>query len=276
MKTISIVIPVYNSSESLYEINNEINKFFDKTNYQFEKIYVNDASRDGSHNILKRIALKFNEIERTKVINLKENVGQQNAIFCGFKYASGDYIVTMDDDLQHNINYLVSMIEILEGGAELVYGVCDTQAEKSNEQNNYRDFDIRTFGSNLTGRFFKSNFKNLSGKRVSSFRAFDKKLLPKILNCQYKFVYISAIMLNYTSKVENITINKRSRVYGKSGYDVKKLIVLFLKLNFYYSKYSVEMLKPRSSKFEISELINVFNEENYAKGNDIRGRKMSS
>jgi len=272
MKTISIVIPVYNSSESLYEINNEINKFFNKTNYQFEKIYVNDASSDGSHNVLRRIALKFNEMERTKVINLKKNVGQQNAIFCGFKYASGDYIVTMDDDLQHNINYLLSMIKRLECGSELVYGVCDTQAKK----NNYRDFDIRAFGSNLTGRFFKSNFKSLSGKRVSSFRAFDKKLLPLILSCQYKFVYISAIMLNYTSKVENITINKRSRTYGKSGYNIKKLVILFFKLNFYYSKYSIEMLKPRSSKFEISELINVFNEESYAKGNDTRGRKVPS
>lgn len=276
MKTISIVIPVYNSSESLYKINDEINDYFDKSNQKFEKIFVNDASSDGSFNVLKRIALRFEEIEKTKVINLKYNVGQQNAIFCGFNYASGDYIVTMDDDLQHNIKYIDQMIKKIEAGAELVYGVCDIKTSDKIYGKGKNEFVIRSFGSSLTALFFKSNFMHLLNKRVSSFRVFDRKLLDKVLSCKYKFIYISAIMLRQTTRVENVIIDKRSRDYGKSGYNLKKLILLFIKLNFYYSKYSLEIIKPCSSQYEISETINIYSEVNNEKSDDTRGRKMPS
>lgn len=280
MKRISVVIPVYNSSKSLNIVNKEINKCLDNLAYDYEKIYINDSSTDESLDVLKQIAARPLELKRTKVISLKENSGQQNAIFYALRYVSGDYIVTMDDDLQHNINYLKDMIKKIDEGADLVYGVCEIPKENKSitsilDTSSLYDV-IRKKGSSLTAKFFYKNYKNLSGNRVSSFRVFHKKLLPHILKCDYSFIYLSAIMLNYTARVENVVINKRERVFGRSGYNFKKLLILYLKLNFYYSRLSIDPIKPRGIKFEVSELINIFDEVEYEKGNDAWSGKVSS
>lgn len=260
---ISIVIPVYNSENSLIKINDEINKYFEKRSYSFEKIFVNDKSTDASYEVLKKIA--WNEEENIlKLIDLQHNYGQQNAIFCGLHFATGDYIVTMDDDLQHNIDELDQLINEIKAGKDLVYGIYG----RSNQF-------YRNWGSKVTGYFFKSNFKNLKGKRVSSFRIFSKALLEKTLTCPYKFIYLSGIMLSKTDKIGNVVVTQRKRVYGKSGYNIKKLVMLFVKLHFYYSKYSIEYFKPKGSAFEISDIRNINREVIYEENNDVRRWRLS-
>lgn len=241
MEKISIIIPVYNSDSSLKRLNEEIDCCFLESDYIIEKIFVDDASKDKSVDILSEISAVASNIHNIKIIRLKENVGQQNALFCGLHYASGEYIVTMDDDLQHNIHYVKEMINLLKQGVDLVYGVHEET-----------EIDIRSRGSKLTGYFFKKTFPALLGKRVSSFRAFRKSQLSSILNCQYKFIYLSALLLREVKSVENIEIVKRNRVYGHSGYTLKKLIVLFLKLNYYYGSLIPELFKPVGAAYEES------------------------
>lgn len=258
---ISVVIPVYNSEQSLSQINDEINKYFDERSYEFEKIFVNDRSTDNSFEVLNKISLKDINL---RVIDLKHNYGQQNAIFCGLHLATGDYIVTMDDDLQHNINDLDILIDEMKTGKDLVYGIYALNTQTH-----------RNLGSRLTRNFFRRNFKYLKNQSVSSFRIFSKELLESTLMCPYKFIYLSGIMLSKTWKIGNVSVIQRKRVYGKSGYSVKKLMLLFLKLNWYYSKHSIEWLKAKGSAFEIKEICNkgheVENEENY----DVRRRRLS-
>lgn len=257
---ISIIIPVYNSEYSLEKINCEIKEYFSKHTYSYEVIYVNDFSSDNSLKVLKRIQ----EYEQNilKVIDLKKNYGQQNAIFCGMHYAVGDLIVTMDDDLQHNIFDLDKLIEELNKGYNLVYGIYNNRNKKN----------IRNIGSRLTGLFFKYNFKNLKNKRVSSYRIFTKEILAKVLLCPYKFIYISALMLD-NAKVSNVYVTQRKREIGTSGYNLKKLIKLFIKLNFYYSKLSIEKIKPKGKAFEISYTNN--KEEIHEKNNDVGSWRLS-
>ena len=239
MEKISIIIPVYNSEASLEALNKEIDTYFKHGQYFIEKIFVDDCSQDKSMVILETITKNAGALEQIKVIGLKRNVGQQNALFCGLQYASGDYIVTMDDDLQHDISYVDQMIERLKNGADLVYGVhaMDT-------------YSTRGLGSKMTGFFFKKRFKVLKGKRVSSFRAFKQSLGQSIKSKHYKFIYLSALLLREANQVENIQIIKRQRPYGKSGYNLIKLTTLFLKLNYYYGVIIPEWMKAKGEPYE--------------------------
>lgn len=240
---ISIIVPVYNSKSSLRKLNNEIDNFFISKNYEYEKIFVNDYSTDSSLNILKEI-YKLDK-NRVVIVDLFKNIGQQNALFAAMHYAGGDYIVTIDDDLQHNINSLEIMIDKVKEGNDLVYGIY---------ANRYKNF--RSLGSKITGLFFKINYKNLNGKRVSSYRIFSKELLKEVCKCKYRFIYISAIMLKTAASIDNVLIEQREREYGKSGYNICKLIKLFINLYFYYSKWIPDIIKPKNKQFQVKEVFN--------------------
>jgi len=109
----------------------------------------------------------------------------------------------------------------------------------------------RQLGSKLTGYFFKSRFKHMDNKRVSSFRIFTNELNQKTLLCPYKYIYLSGIMLKLTENIGQVHVNKRKRRYGKSGYSLKKLIMLYLKLQYYYGRLP-EFLKPKRANNEKS------------------------
>src|ERR1700752_3305226 len=96
---ISIVVPVFNSEKTLTELYTRINSAFENEKKQYQLIFIDDGSKDGSWEILKK--LKENNPDKITLIQLTKNYGQHNAIICGFNYSKGDFIVTMDDDLQH-------------------------------------------------------------------------------------------------------------------------------------------------------------------------------
>ncbi|MBI9014938.1 MAG: glycosyltransferase family 2 protein [Clostridiales bacterium] len=232
---LSIVIPVYNSESSLDILYDRITQ---SVIYSHEIIFIDDASTDNSKTILTELSHHKN----VKVLHIKRNIGQQMALFCGLKHASGDYIVTMDDDLQHKATDINLLIKKIEEGYDLVYGVGKD------------DYGFhRHLGSKLTAMFFKYHYKHMGDKRVSSFRIFSSQLNQKILNCNYKFVYLSGVLLNHTSRVGQLEIVKMKRPYGQSGYSFFKLLKLFIKLNYYYGNLP-EWMKPKHKSIITTEL----------------------
>lgn len=105
---ISIVIPVYNSEDSLFELYQSIKEVMEFNQIKFELILVDDNSLDQSYQ--KILALNKKD-KQVKGIRLSKNFGQQNAIFCGLQFAKGQYIVTMDDDLQHQAQTILSLYQ---------------------------------------------------------------------------------------------------------------------------------------------------------------------
>ncbi|WP_240840718.1 glycosyltransferase family 2 protein [Acidaminobacter sp. JC074] len=235
---LSIIIPVYNSAASLEKLNKTIDQAL---NISYEIIFVNDCSSDSSQKVLDGLT------GPVRVLELPFNHGQQGAIFEGMKIAKGDYILTMDDDLQHNPKDISRLLEEIEKGYDLVYGI------SQEEMVNYRQV-----GSKLTAYFFKTRYKHLGKKRVSSFRIFTQALNKKALECPYKYIYLSGIMLKHTKKIGQVHIVKNKRLYGQSGYNFKKLVWLFLRLNFYYG-YFPDFMKPKRTEYE--------------KNNDVRRRQ---
>ena len=96
---LSVVIPVYNSAQTLFELVGRLEKVLKEiVNNKYEIVFINDGSTDSSWDLLKKLAGSNDKII---AINLTRNFGQHNALMCGFTIAKGKYIITIDDDLQN-------------------------------------------------------------------------------------------------------------------------------------------------------------------------------
>lgn len=117
--TLSVVIPLYNEAESLNELYGQLQAVLQTLPNPVELIFVDDGSTDPSYEILLQLHHKD---PRVKILRFRRNFGKSAALAEGFKRASGDYIVTMDADLQDDPAEIPELIKTLESGYDLVSG----------------------------------------------------------------------------------------------------------------------------------------------------------
>lgn len=118
LKTVSVVIPVLNERESLPELWDELRQVMEGR-FDYELIFVDDGSTDGSFEFLKEMA---SQDGRGTVVRFLTNYGKSSALAAGFQKAEGEYIITLDSDLQDDPQEIPTLIEILDGGFDLVSG----------------------------------------------------------------------------------------------------------------------------------------------------------
>lgn len=218
----SVVVPVYNSISSLEILFSEIESYFVRKGASYEVIFVNDGSSIRTREALEK--LNSNHENTIKVIHLDQNIGQQKALVTGLKQARGRVAITMDDDLQHDINAVDDMLYKLEEGSDLVFGIYRF----------YGDHYSRYLGSKLLGFVFKVQFKELKGNKVSAYRLIHRRVYQQ-LNCSIDdFVYLSAELLKYAHNVSNVNVTRRDRVFGRSGYTLRKCIQIGCNLIYHY------------------------------------------
>ncbi len=239
--SISIVIPVYNSEKSLAELYEGLSEALKQKYNRFEIILVDDGSKDGSFKVMCRLRSSDPDV---KVVRLDGNFGQQNAILCGIRQASGDYVITMDDDLQHPPSEVIRLINKLDEGFDVVYGI---PADRQHTA-------IRRLGTVLTDLVFERICGKPEGVKVSSFRVMKRWLAEKIAADRTSFVYISAIIMKHTRNIGNITTAHNNRKYGRSNYSLMKLMKLFLKLIVNYGCLPWEIRKEYGPQYVIKEM----------------------
>ncbi len=223
-KTFSVVVPVYNSEESLMELFESLKGVFSRMNKSFEVIFVNDCSRDTSYEVLKTISKENSDVI---VINLTKNYGQQNALMCGFNFCSGNYVITMDDDLQNSPEDIAKLYQKISEGYDAVFG---TYTKKQhNIFKNAASYFIRKLNHLL---FLKNN-----KLRFSSFRIIKKSIIDEIKTIKTPFPYISGMILTVSNYIANVEVEHFSRKYGKSSYSLRKLISLSFNLLINYSSF---------------------------------------
>ena len=115
---VSLVIPLLNEDESLGELASQIDEALSK-DYTYEIIFVDDGSTDDSWKVIEELSAKNSDI---KGISFRRNYGKSVALQAGFEKAIGDYVVTMDADLQDDPNEVPDMIQMLKDGNDLVSG----------------------------------------------------------------------------------------------------------------------------------------------------------
>lgn len=217
----SILIPLYNSEKSIESLVEAMMYFFKKRPYTFEVVLVDDASTDGTKKVVEALCDTYKEVNLIKHI---ENKGQQRALFNGVRHCKGDYIITIDDDLQHGVDAVEAMIQMSEMGYDLAFGIYEAYGKNG----------LRQIGSKSVGTFFKWRYKSLKNNRVSSVRLIAKHVYEPVCNLHRPFVYLSAELIPFAKCIGNCKIYRYPRKYGKSGYSFKKLLKITLKLIFYY------------------------------------------
>ena len=119
IKSISVIIPVFNSAETITSLHSRITSVLTKMEVDYEILFINDASGDNSSEVMRNIA---DNDSMVKCIDLNKNYGQDNATLCGIRKANYDLIVTLDDDLQNPPEEIPKLLEKLEQGSDVVYG----------------------------------------------------------------------------------------------------------------------------------------------------------
>ncbi len=117
---ITVVIPLYNEEESLPELFAWIERVMNEKGFSYEVIFVNDGSTDHSWEVIQRLS---QQSEHVKGIKFRRNYGKSPALYCGFKEAQGDVVITMDADLQDSPDEIPELYRMIkEDGYDLVSG----------------------------------------------------------------------------------------------------------------------------------------------------------
>ncbi len=228
-KNYSVIVPVFNSEKTLEEICDRISAVFETLHKSFEILFIDDGSTDNSWD--KIIMLKQKSPESVKAIKLSKNFGQHNATFCGLNFAEGDFIITIDDDLQTPPEEIPKLINTMnDDNSDMVYGYYKNKKHSA----------FRNTGSAMlkkTGKLLKK-----SKGEGSSFRLFTKELSEKILKHSQNFVFIDELLLWYTDDISFASVEHFKRKEGSSGYSKIKLINLALNLMVYYSAIPLKIM----------------------------------
>jgi glycosyltransferase involved in cell wall biosynthesis len=122
-RSVSIVVPVYNSEESLPILVHRLDQIRESVASQLEAVLINDGSRDRSAMVMDDLAKRYSWVG---AISLLRNYGQHNALLCGIRGAENEIIVTMDDDLQNPPEEIPKLLAKLHDGNDVVYGHPET------------------------------------------------------------------------------------------------------------------------------------------------------
>lgn len=216
MPVYSVIVPVYNSKDTLEELYNQLVYFFTLKVISFEVIFIDDCSNDGSWDVIEELQQQHTQITGIK---LSKNSGQHHATSCGITHAKGDFIITIDDDLQIfpcEIEKLISTQH--QTKADVVYGIYPQKKHSI----------IRNWGSRLFEAIFKKYAQTIS--KGSSFKLIKADIAHKMASHNIKHLYIDEIINWYTQRIVTVEVEHRPRQYGKSGYTFFGLI--FMSLNY--------------------------------------------
>jgi len=210
-ESLSIVVAVYNSEGSLPVLLERLRALLPSIAREYEVILVNDASNDGSGEIVDRACQQH---DWAVGIHLTRNFGQHNAQLCGIRNARFDTVVTMDDDLQNPPEEVPRLLEKLAEGYDVVYGFPERESHGL-----WRDF---------ASRATKLTLQRAMGvdvaQRVSSFRAFRTPLREAFGEYRGAFVSVDVLLSWGAARFAAIPVDNPPRIIGKSTYTARKLV----------------------------------------------------
>ena len=215
---ISIVVPVYNESDSIKLLINEIFNVMESHNLPFELIIVNDGSDDNTIHVLENLSI---EIKQLIVLNLRKNYGQTAALAAGFDNSNGDIIVTLDGDLQNDPRDIPKLITNLNEGYDLICGWRFQRKDK-------------LFNRRIPSKIANRLIGNVTGIHLHdygcSLKAFKSEIIKdiKLYGELHRFLPVLANIEG--AKIKEIKVNHRSRKYGQSKYGIDRTFRVLMDL----------------------------------------------
>jgi len=231
-KSISIVIPVFKSGGTLSALYQRLLKVLTPLTEHWELILVDDGSNDGTFD--RMLELRKHD-KRVKLVRFARNTGQHHATLCGLQRARGDYILTLDDDLQNPPEEIPNFIAKIDEGYDLVIG----RITGGKQHVWWRNIASTAMQSLVS--YILDKPKELS---LSPLKCMSKRTLNGMTSFTGRHVYIPALMLNATppDKMCNVPVEHHPRQSGSSNYTLRKLISLFSHLLINYSRLPLRMV----------------------------------
>lgn len=212
---LSIIIPVYNSQDILSVLVSRIVSAVEKMSDCYEIVLINDGSLDASWQMIQDLSAKYNQI---RGINLMRNYGQHNAILCGIRAARFEYLITMDDDLQHPPEEIHKLIQHIQKGYDVVYGIPHKLVHSP----------WRNLSSKIT-KYFLAKVLGISRiKYLSAFRVIRRDIRNAFIQFDSPSVIIDALLTWGTENFGIVEVEEQPRPIGRSNYNLRALIKIFM------------------------------------------------
>lgn len=212
MPLVSIVVPVFNEEENIRVFYEEVCKYMQPLNYDFEVIFVDDGSRDKTPLILAELA---EADEKVRGLLLARNFGHQIALTCGLDHAEGDIVITMDGDMQHPPQMIPMLIEKWEAGFEVVQTIRKTTEGVS-------------WVKNFTSAMYYKLINAMSNVHIqeggSDFRLLDKRVVKGFRLFRERARFIRGMIGAIGYKQTTIDFVAPKRHAGVSKFSIKKML----------------------------------------------------
>jgi len=208
---VSIVIPVFNSQDSLPILFQRITDVFSAEDRLFELILVDDRSSDGSWTVVCGLAGRFSHVHGIRMLR---NYGQHNAILCGIRAARNPIVVTMDDDLQNPPEEIPTLLQKLDSKVDVVYGTPNIESHGL-----WRDL-----ASQITKIVLQTGMGAATARKVSAFRAFRRSVARAFDDYRSPYVSVDVLLTWGTQRFTAVPVRNDPRKLGTSNYTIGKLI----------------------------------------------------
>ncbi|MBN8481196.1 MAG: glycosyltransferase family 2 protein [Xanthomonadales bacterium] len=207
---ISIVVPVYGGAAALPELQRRVAAVMSAAGLAHELILVDDRGQAHAWSVIRDLAREHADVIG---IRLSRNFGQHAATICGIEQARGQWIVTMDDDLEHPPEAITDLLAAGSEEVPLVYGVFARRTHAG----------YRNLSSELMRRTLKRAFPDLN-EAYSSFRAIRAPLAIELARFRLSKPYIDGMLSWLTSSVRTVEVAHGEREHGESTYTLRKLV----------------------------------------------------
>lgn len=211
---LSIVVPLYNESESLPELTSWIKKVMDENRFSYEIILIDDGSNDDSWNKIIELNKANNAIRGLKFLR---NYGKSAALFAGFRAAKGEIIITMDADLQDNPEEIPGFVKMIrEEGYDLVSGWKKKRYDP-------------LFSKNLPSKFFNWTARKMSRIKLHDFNCGIKAYKIKVVKSievygdMHRYIPVLAKWAGF-KKIGEKVVQHQERKFGKTKFGVERFI----------------------------------------------------
>jgi glycosyltransferase involved in cell wall biosynthesis len=215
---ISVVLPVYNEVENLEPLHAELTAALTELGRRYEIVYVDDGSRDGSFEVLRRLR---DADPHVRIVRFRRNFGQTAALAAGLERTTGDVVVTLDSDRQNDPRDIARLVARLEEGYDLVSG---WRADRKD------DFVSRRLPSVAANRIIRA----ITGVQVHDYgcmlKAYRGEVARELRLYGEMHRFIPAIAADLGARIDELVVNHRPRVAGTSKYGISRVVRVVLDL----------------------------------------------
>jgi undecaprenyl-phosphate 4-deoxy-4-formamido-L-arabinose transferase len=211
---VTCIIPVYNEEAALGALFDRLYPVMDELRVPYEIVFVDDGSRDGSVPLLREQYLR--RPDATRVVVLANNAGQHMAILAGFELARGQFVITLDADLQNPPEEIPHVLAMLDEGADYVGTV----------RRRRQDFWWRSVASRALNRIRERTTNIQITDQGCMLRGYGRNVVDAVNRCNEVNTFVPALAYLYSRHPVEIEVKHEERAHGTSKYPLSKLIRL--------------------------------------------------